>query len=195
MVPSAEGRWRRACRSLPALGASPPPFPPLPPLRMHRGDVSVNSPRWRAGRGSPLGHRSRHGWLLDAGPVCHRQRQGQREDGPLVGHAALDGQGPAVTLSQLAADEEAEPGTGYVAEGGIAGAMKSLEDPFPLAFKNSRTVVRDPDERPASFGRHTDRELRRPSRVREAVVNEVVEDAPELLLIRIDRDRIGGQPH
>src|SRR5207244_11993055 len=96
---------------------------------------------------------------------------------------------------QAAAAEAAEAGTGYVSEGRIAGAMKSLEDPFPLAFKNSSTVVRDPDERPASFGRHTDRQLRLASRVREAVVDQVVEDAPELLLIRIDRDRIGRQPH
>ena len=92
------------------------------------------------------------GGALESGGFGWRKRQGEREDGPLIGCAALDREASAVTFSQPAADEKAEPGTGYVSEGRIAGAMKSLEDPFPLAFKNSSTVVRDPDQRPASFG-------------------------------------------
>src|SRR5205823_8144160 len=133
------------------------------------------------------------GAALESGGFGWRKRQGEREDGPLIGDAALDREASAVTFSQLAADEKAEPGTGHVTELWIAGPMESLEDPFPLALRNSGTVIRDPDDRPICFGQHTDRQLRLPSGVREAVVDQVVEDASELLLIRVDRHGIGRQ--
>src|SRR5438067_8698162 len=166
-------------------------------LRMHRRNVSVNSSPSGGGSGmGALGYRGLGqlgGAALEGGGVGWRKRQGEREDGPLVGDAALDREASAVTLSQLAADEKAEPGTGHVTELWIAGPMESLEDPFPLALGNAGTIVRDPDDRPVCFGQHTDRQLRLASGVGEAVIDQVIEDASQLLLIRVDRYGIGRQ--
>src|SRR5439155_16744513 len=138
---------------------------PASSIRMHRRNVSVNSspsklppPLAGEGRGGGLSHRSLHGRFLDAvgrparfagnlrdaGRFGQRQGQGQREDGALVGRAALYRQGPAVALSQPSADEEAEPRSGHVAEGGIGGSVEPLENPLAFAFSNSGTVVRNP---------------------------------------------------
>src|SRR5256885_8137589 len=55
------------------------------------------------------------------------------------------------------------------------------------------SVVRNPHHGTVPFGGDSNRELRLPGRVREAVVDQVVEDASQLLLIRVDRHGLGRQ--
>ncbi len=71
--------------------------------------------------------------------------------------------------------------------------MEPLEDPLPFARRNSGAVIRDPDKRMRPVAGHADRYLGRPSRVRKAVVDQIVEDATELACICLHGNRISGQ--
>src|SRR5439155_20681359 len=111
------------------------------------------------------------------------------EDAALADLAVLQGQGAAVPLRQLAADEEAQPGAGLRTQPGVIDPEEAFKDLLVLVPRDSYAMVFD-DQRRAALGRHRQAHPWGPGRVRQRVVDQVVDDPRELLAVGVDRHRL-----
>src|SRR6266566_5586736 len=167
-----------------ALAPCPPPaseggkqkYPPQRGENLLRGGDALE----RRGRGHESG-----------GLGAARRREAKHEGAPLTELAELELERAAVPLRELAADEEPQPRAGLRAEAGIIDAEEALEDLVLLLARDADAAVFD-DQRGTAVA--DDRELDPgPSgAVGQRVVDQVVDDARQLLAVGGDRDRLLG---
>src|SRR2546422_9851175 len=94
-----------------------------------------------------------------------------------------------MTLRELAADKETQPGSRLRAESGIIDAEEALEDLVLLVARDADAAVFD-DQRRAAVADDCQLDPRPPSAVGQRVVDQVVDDARQLLAVGGDRDRL-----
>src|SRR5437588_5269190 len=87
------------------------------------------------------------------GAAC--RRKAEHEGAALAEFAGLEGERAAVSLRELAADEEAEPGAGLRAEARIVDPEEALEDLVLLVARDADAAVLD-DQRRAALGRNSE---------------------------------------
>src|SRR5260370_36311138 len=120
-----------------------------------------------------------------------RGRKTQDEGAALSNFAEFELERAAVPLGELAADEETEPGARLGAEAGIIDPEEALEDLVLLIARDADAAVLD-DQRGAAVGDHGQLDPGPSGAVGERVVDQVVDDAGQLLPVRRDRDRLIG---
>src|SRR2546426_4853568 len=94
-----------------------------------------------------------------------------------------------MTLRELAADKETQPGSRLRAESGIIDAEEALEDLVLLVARDADAAVFD-DQRRAAVADDCQLEPRPSGAVRQRVVDQVIDDARQLLPVGGDRDRL-----
>src|SRR2546428_11862730 len=160
--------------------SQPPTCPhPEPPRKRGRGDL--------LGGGDALerwGHGEEGGGM---GPT--RRRKTKHERTALAAFAELELERAAMTLRELAADKETQPGSRLRAESGIIDAEEALEDLVLLVARDADAAVFD-DQRRAAVADDCQLDPRPPSAVGQRVVDQVIDDARQLLAVGGDRDRL-----
>src|SRR2546422_7667765 len=118
-----------------------------------------------------------------------RRGEAQHEGAALADLAVFQSERAAVPLRQLAADEEAKPGTGLLTQPGVIDSEEAFKDLLVLVPRDSDPMVFD-DQRRTALGRHRQVDTWAPGGVSQRVVNQVVDDARELLAVGVDGHRL-----
>src|SRR6266550_2353305 len=120
-----------------------------------------------------------------------RRREAKYEGAPLTELAELELERAAVPLRELAADEEPQPGARLRAEAGIIDAEEPLEDLVLLLASDADAAVFD-DQGGAAVADDRQLDPGPSGAVGQRVVDQVVDDARQLLAVGGDRDRLLG---
>src|SRR5258708_6742266 len=98
-------------------------------------------------------------------------------------------------LRQLTADVEAEADAGHPDDGRAGATVETIEDLLTLVVSNADAAVLDANDGPPRVGRNVDEEPGWWSRIREAVVDQVVQHPAQLTFVALHADHVRGQAH
>src|SRR5438128_4990578 len=180
---ASPGRQLPPCRTW--VNRIPGPHPALLTLPRRRGGKFTGVKRLRSLDALERRDRGHEGGCVGA----TRRREAKHEGTALAQLAELELERAAVPLRELAADEEPQPGARLRAEAGIIDAEEALEDLVLLLARDADTAVFD-DQRRSAVADDCQLDPRPPSAVGQRVVDQVVDDARQLLAVGGDRDRL-----
>src|SRR5437870_2679823 len=180
---ASPGRQLPPCRTW--VNRIPGPHPALLTLPRRRGGKFTGVKRLRSLDALERRDRGHEG----GGMGATRRRKAKHEGAALTELAELELERAAVPLRELAADEEPQPRARLRAEAGIIDAEEALEDLVLLLARDADTAVFD-DQRGAAVADDRKLDPGPSGAVGRRVVDQVVDDARQLLAVGGDRDRL-----